>query len=114
VAVARDDVSRLLAAAPVRFVVRSRGTRREFELVSLLRRAGGRFARLSVREDGPLDDVTLAEATVRDRYGVAILAVRDDGRWVVAPRGTQAVRAGDDLYAVGTREALRAFREAVA
>jgi hypothetical protein len=114
VAVAREDVSRLLAAAPVRFVVRSRGTRREFELVSLLRRAGGRFERLSVREDGPLDGVTLAEATVRDRYGVAILAVRDDGRWVVAPRGAQSVRAGDDLYAVGTREALRAFREAVA
>ncbi|WP_058828469.1 potassium channel family protein [Haloferax sp. Q22] len=113
-AVDRGKVESLLGSDVERFVVTSRGVRREFELVSLLRRAGKRFSRLSVGAEGPLDGVTLRDAGVRDTYGVAVLAVRHGGDWTIAPRGDQAVSAGDTLYAVGSRSDLTAFEGAVA
>ena len=116
-AVDRADASDLLSADPERLVVRSRGIRREFELVSLLRRAGRRFRRLTVRADGVLDGTTLGEASVRDTYGVAVLAVRPDtgsAGWQLAPEGSTELHAGDDLFAVGTREDLARFVEVVA
>ena len=116
-AVDRADASDLLSADPERLVVRSRGIRREFELVSLLRRAGRRFRRLTVRADGVLDGTTLGEASVRDTYGVAVLAVRPDtgsAGWQLAPEGSTELHAGDDLFAVGTREDLARFLEVVA
>ncbi|WP_416840867.1 potassium channel family protein [Haloferax sp. DFSO52] len=112
-AVDRTDVESLLGSDSKQFVVKSRGVRREFELVSLLRRAGKRFSRFTVGEDGPLDGVTLRDASVRDSYGVAILAVRHGGTWTIAPRGDQETAAGDTVYAVGSRTDLAAFEEAV-
>jgi hypothetical protein len=112
-AVERTAAAALLDATPDRLEVRSRGTRREFELVSLLRRAGNRFRKLTVGADGALAGTTLGASSVRDTYGVAVLAVRHDGSWVLAPRGDQTVSAGDDLFAVGTREALADFEGVV-
>jgi hypothetical protein len=112
-AVERTAAAALLDATPDRLEVRSRGTRREFELVSLLRRAGKRFRKLTVGADGALAGTTLGASSVRDTYGVAVLAVRHDGSWVLAPRGDQTVSAGDDLFAVGTREALADFEGVV-
>jgi K+/H+ antiporter YhaU regulatory subunit KhtT len=113
VTVSRGDAETLLDAASAdRIVVKSRGVRREFELVSLLRRSGRRFRRLTVRDGGVVAGRTLGEESVRDNYDVAVLAVRHGGRWQVAPRGTQAVSAGDELVVVGTREALARFGEA--
>jgi hypothetical protein len=112
--VSRPDAEVLLgASAADRLVVNSRGVRREFELVSLLRRGGRRFRGLTVREGGLLDGITLGEASVRDSYDVAVLAVRHDGTWRIAPRGTQSVAAGDSLIVVGTRESLTAFEGVV-
>jgi hypothetical protein len=113
-AVDRGDATALLAADPDRLVVRSRGARREFELVSVLRRAGKRFRRLTVREDGSLDGTTLAAANVREEYAVAVLAVRHDGSWRLAPEGETTLGAGDELFAVGPRDALARFAEATA
>jgi hypothetical protein len=116
-AVDRADASALLSGTPERLVVRSRGVRREFELVSLLRRAGRRFRRLTVREDGALDGATLGDASVRDTYGVAVLAVRPatgGSGWQLAPEGSTELHAGDDLFAVGTRDDLARFVEVVA
>lgn len=113
VSVSRSDASTLLAADRGRAVVLSRGTRREFELVSLLRRAGKRFRRVSVRAGGPLDDVTIGEAGVRDEYGVVILAIRDD-RWRIAPGGSTKLTADQELFVVGSRDALATFEEAAA
>jgi hypothetical protein len=122
VAVSRDDARTLLGVARARLSVRSRGTRREFELVSLLRRSGKRFRKVSVRAGGPLDGVTIGEAGVRDNYDVAVLAVRHppgettdgDRRWAFAPRGGTALTAGDELFVVGTATDLTAFQGAVA
>lgn len=113
VAVDRSEAETLLDAPEGRVVVTARGTRREFELVTLLRRAGQRLRRLSVGAGSPLDGVTIGEASVRETYGVVVLAVRHDGEWTMAPRGTTHLAAGDDLFVVGSREAGKAFEEAV-
>ena len=111
VAVSRGDAERLLPVGRANVVVTARGTRREFELVSLLRRAGKRFRKLTVKPTGDLVGATLGAADVRDAYGVAVLAVKRPDGWTVAPRGSTELSAGDELFTVGTREALDAFRE---
>lgn len=113
-AVDRAVATRLLTADVRRVVVRSRGVRREFELLSLLRRAGKRFRRVTVRAGGALDGVSLGNAAVRDEYGVAVLAVRDGARWRLAPDGDVTPEAGSDLIAVGTRDDLDRFGREVA
>ncbi|MGM0590105.1 MAG: potassium channel family protein [Halobacteriota archaeon] len=112
-AVDRADAETLLGSSVDRLVVRSRGVRREFELVSLLRRAGNRFEEYVVGEDAPLADTTLGESNVRDVYGVVALAIRHGGHWTIAPRGSQQIVAGDELLVVGPRDALAQFREVV-
>lgn len=112
--VRRTDAQPLLRAQEAKVVVESRGTRREYELVSLLRRADHRFRRLTVRADGPLDGVFLADLAVREEYGVAVFAVRKPGGWRLAPGGDTPLAAGEELYAVGTRASLDAFEEVVA
>lgn len=114
VAVSRSDAQALLRADQPRVVVGSRGIRREFELLSLLRRAGRRFRRVAVRSGGPLDGTTIGSAEVRETYGVVLLAVRHPDGWTVAPRGSESLAGGDEVFAVGTREQLDAFEGAVA
>ena len=109
VAVDRSEAATLLRAGRGRVLVLSRGTRREFELTSLLRRAGKRFRRVSVVPSGPLDGHTIGEVGVRETYDVSILAARHDGDWTVAPRGGQTLVASDDLFVVGTRDAIDRF-----
>jgi uncharacterized protein with PhoU and TrkA domain len=109
VAVPREDAAALLRVDRGRVVVRARGTRREFELVALLRRAGKAVRRVTVREDGTLDGITLGTASVRETHGIAVLAVRGPGGWAFAPRGNTTLAPGDELFVVGTREALDAF-----
>jgi len=105
----RATATSLLAAGTVRIAVRSRGVRREFELVGLLRRTGKRFRRVTVSERSDLAGVTLGDANLREAHGVAVLAIRHDGEWVVAPRGAQPITPGDDLVVVGTNQNLDAF-----
>lgn len=81
--------------------------------MSLLRRAGKRFRRVSVKAGGPLDGVTIGEAAIRDQYGVVVLAARGE-RWQIAPRGGTNLTAGQELFVVGAREALERFEEAAA
>ena len=57
---------------------------------------------------------TVGEANVRGAYGVAVMAVRGASGWAVAPKGSTTLSAGDEVFAVGTRGELDAFREAVA
>ncbi|WP_435176107.1 potassium channel family protein [Halorussus sp. AFM4] len=113
VAVARRDAATLLRAASAAVRVRARGTRREFELLSLLRRDGKRVRRIELPAGSPLDGASLGAAAPREAYGVAVLAVRRDGSWTVAPRGATDLAAGDLLYVVGSRAALDRFEEAV-
>jgi hypothetical protein len=111
VAVSRSDATTLLSATDPQVVVRSRGTRREFELVSLLRRSGIQFKKVTVAGGGPLDGHTIGEVGVRDSYNVLVLAANHE-KWQVAPRGDQPLSAGDTLYVIGTSESLTRFAEA--
>lgn len=113
VAVTRTDVQPLLRADRVKVVVESRGTRREYEVVSMLRRADRHFRRFTVRAGSTLAGRTLGSAGVRDAYGVAVLAVRKAEGWVLAPRGRTTLDDGDELFAVGTRDQLESFIAAV-
>jgi K+/H+ antiporter YhaU regulatory subunit KhtT len=114
VAVTPGEARRLLAATAARVVVTSRGSRREFELVSLIRRAGQRLRTVTLGADGPLADIRLEDANLRAEFGVAILALRTDSGWTVAPGGDTRLRAGSEVYVVGTWDAVERFREAVA
>jgi len=114
VAVGRGDADTLLNVDAGRVLVTSRGTRREYELLSLLRRAGQRFRRVTVAEGGALDGVTIGDASLRETYGVAVLGVKSDGAWTIAPRGDTGLRAADDLFVVGSRDAFERLGEAVA
>jgi hypothetical protein len=109
VAVTRTDVQPLLRASDVKIVVESRGTRREYEAVSLLRRAGRHVRRLAVRPDGPLDGIQIGPARLPETEGITVLAVKSADGWLVAPDGTTTLEAGDELFAVGTRDSLTAL-----
>jgi hypothetical protein len=113
-AVERADVEPLLGSEGVTLIVESQGTRREYEVVSLLRRSGRRFRRLTVRAGGALDGTEIGTADFRDAYGVAVLAVRTADEWQFAPSGTTTLSPGDELFAVGMPDALDRFSGAVA
>lgn len=113
VAVGPRDARTLLDATGARVVVTSRGSRREYELLSLLRRAGRWIRRISIESGSPLDGTPLGESAVRAEYGVTILAIRDGGEWTVAPGPDTVLRGGVEVYAVGGRDGLRQFREVV-
>ncbi len=114
VTVPASETGRLLDVERARVVVRSRGAEREYELGTLLRRAGRRFRRVTVRNGSELAGRTLGDAGLRERFGVAALAVRAEGRWRVAPPPEVVLSPGADLFAVGTVDALDAFEEAIA
>ncbi|WP_423995507.1 potassium channel family protein [Halorubrum trapanicum] len=109
----RSEATALLRTDRARVLVLSRGTRREYELTALLRRAGKRFRKVSVVAGGPLDGHTIGEAEVREAYDVAVLAARHES-WTIAPDGSQALSGGDDLFVVGSRDALDRFAEVAA
>lgn len=113
VIVDRTDASTLLRADRADLIVVSRGTQREFELTSLLRRAGKRFRKVSVVADGPLDGSPLGGVNVRDTYDVGILAVKDD-EWTLTPEDEMELAAGDELFVAGSTAALNRFREVAA
>lgn len=113
-AVGRTDAEGLLRSDRGRLIVEARGARREYALLSLLRRAGKRFRRLTVRAGGTLTGETLGTARLRESFGVAVLAVRDGAGWQFDPAGSHRLEAGSELYVVGPREGLADFEEAIA
>lgn len=113
VAVNRAEADALVKASEGRIVVTARGTAREIELVSLLRRAGGRLRRLTVGSGSSLAGQTLAAANVREVHRVGVLAVETDGRWRVAPGGDTVLAPDLEIYVAGPRDAVATFAEVV-
>ncbi|WP_436902114.1 potassium channel family protein [Halovenus halobia] len=109
VAVTRTDVQPLLRAGETKIVVESRELDREYEVVSMLRRAGHQIQRIAVRSGDYLDGRPLGRSVLRDEHDVAVLAVRKDEGWLIAPDGDILLDSGDELFAAGTRENLTAF-----
>ncbi|WP_132057906.1 potassium transporter TrkA [Halorussus amylolyticus] len=103
----------LLDADSAAVRVHARGTRREFELLSLLRRDGKRLRRVKIRETGSLASETDEDAALADPE-IAVLAVRHGRTWTFAPTDIGDLAAGDELYVVGSPGALDRFEEVVA
>lgn len=114
VAVDREDAPVLVGADRGRVVVASRGTRREYELVSLLRRDGNGFAKLRLRGSSPFVDRRVGDVRFRDEHGVAVLAIKRADEWLFAPGGATALRADDELFVTGPGPKLDALKEAAA
>jgi len=114
VALSLDEARQVVRVPSAPVVVRSRGKQREYEVIGVLKQHGNRFRKLRLGPESPLVDTTIGEANVRDSYGVAILAVRRPGERILAPRGQTQLRADDTLIAVGSRDNLGRFEEAVA
>jgi len=108
-AVNRGEVATLLGIDRAKVVVASRGTGREYEAISLLRRSNRRFQRLSIREGGTLDNAETSVTAVRKTHDVLVVAVRTEDTWTFAPRGSLSLSPGDELFVVGTSDALSAF-----
>lgn len=114
VSVPIPDAKALLGTESAPIVIESRGTRREYELISLLRQAGQQIRRVSIESPGPFADRALAEAGIRESFDVAVLAHRHERTWTMGPAGETTVATGDEVFVVGDREGLQAFSEAVA
>jgi len=109
VAVTRTDVQPLLRASEVKVVVESRGTRREYEVVSLLRRADHRLRRFTVRGGSPVAGQRLGSPAFGENAGISVLGVRTADGWQLSLSGDTTLSPGDELFAAGTREELDAF-----
>lgn len=113
VAVQREDAEHLLEADVRRIVVESRGKRREYELVGLLKQAGKRFSKAVVSSGSMLAGKTISEAEIRESYGVGVLALGRNGDWVIGPRGSTRIDVGDELFVVGGAAEIDGFVEAL-
>jgi hypothetical protein len=112
VALERSDAEEVLRNEPRRVLVGSRGSRREYELISLLRSAGKVFDRVEV---GAVEEgATVGGIDIRGTYGVIVLAVRREGTRTLAPRGEEPVLRGDTLFVVGGRSDIDALRRDLA
>lgn len=114
VAVDPGDVSTVVEKDVSRLVVRSRGTNREYELVSLLRRDNNGFEKLALRAEGDLVDASIGDVGFREAYGVAVLAIKRADEWFFAPDGRTSLQAGDELFVTGRKDGLDTLRGMVA
>jgi hypothetical protein len=114
VAADRSEASTLLGVPRAKVVVTARGSRREFELVSMLKRAGKRFKTVTIGSTEDFPETTIGATAVREAYGVAVLAIKRSDGWIVAPRGDTELRVGDELFVVGKPDALASFEAVVA
>lgn len=72
--------------------------------------AEGTFLEWYNVEDGAeLDGETLADARVRERTGVSIVAIERDGSVIPSPKPDTVITAGDTLVAIGSQEDLQDF-----
>lgn len=114
IAVGARDARALLGVESAETRVRARGTRREYELIGLLKRAGCQFRRMTVDPESRFDGRALADARAGDDHGVAVLAIRRPNQRHVAPGDDTRLAAGDELIVAGPRGALRSFEEVIA
>jgi hypothetical protein len=109
-----EDARRVVREDVAKLTVDSRGKSREHEAVDVLERGDNQFALVTIAAGGPIDGVTLADAKIRETFGVAVLAVRQKTDRLVAPPRSTQVGVGDELLVAGPASAVAEFREAIA
>lgn len=113
VAVAPTRAGEVVETGADGLLATARGEGTEFELVSVLRRGGERFRKLTVRDDSGVEETRLADLDLRSTHGVDVLAIRRGEEWTVAPSGSATLARGDELFAVGPKAGLAAVEALV-
>lgn len=114
VALPPEEARSVVRAETAKLTVQSRGKNREYETVDILERGDNQFQLVAVSAGSPFDGVSLEDAKFREKFGVAVLAVRRSTDRIVAPPRSTRLTAGDELLVTGTASAIASFREAVA
>nr|WP_231754400.1 TrkA C-terminal domain-containing protein [Halapricum sp. CBA1109] len=63
----------------------------------------------NVDADTDLVGRTLADARVRERTGVSVVAIQRDDELLPSPGPDSTIEAGDTLVVIGSQEDIRAF-----
>lgn len=73
------------------------------------------FDEVRIFEDSPLVGQTLAEAQIRQKYSVVVIAIIPDDKQTIEfnPRGDDTLSKGDSLILIGDFEHIKKFREDV-
>lgn len=109
-----DLARRILAVESTQIYVEPRGKQREYQVLEILKEAGTQFRKIQIPEDHPLAGQTLGAARIRERYDVAVLAIRRPTERLVAPTGRTELAARDILTVVGEPSAIDRFEAEVA
>lgn len=109
-----DLARRILAVESTQIYVEPRGKQREYQVLEILKEAGTQFRKIQLPEDHPLAGQTLGAARIRERYDVAVLAIRRPTERLVAPTGRTELAARDILTVVGDPSAIDRFETEVA
>jgi K+:H+ antiporter len=87
------------------------GTGDDLSPLGDLLRGLGEPTAVRIRPDAASIGKTLSETKLRERTGASVLAIVRDDRGIVLPAAGEALRAGDLLAIVGSREAVEAARQ---
>ncbi len=115
-----DEVERLILAIRADDYGVFRGSIQEAHLMVLqgLDEEGLHTRAVAVREGAPVAGKTLADLSLRQQFGITVLAVRRDGKTIGNPAGDFHVQPGDRLILIGLAERFAAcadlFREPAA
>jgi voltage-gated potassium channel len=63
-----------------------------------------------IPEGSPLENQTLRDTKLRERFGLHVIAIRREGEYLPTPSPAEVLRGGDVLLLVGTEETFDQFR----
>ncbi len=72
-----------------------------------------RLAQMTISASSPFVGKTLEACQIREQLGVNIVAIRRDGKLLLAPRGNQQLQAHDKLKVLGSDEQIEQFKKMV-
>ena len=67
----------------------------------------------NVEPGADVDGESLADARIRERTGVSVVAIERDGEVVPSPRSDTVIEAGDTLVVIGSEECVNRFEPLV-
>lgn len=76
----------------------------------IFERVEERLIKVKVQENSILAWKTISELELAPRMGVDIIAIYREKDWIINPKGTEKIHAGDVLIARGTPEGLKELR----
>ena len=114
VALPETQARRVIRAEFAKLTVHSRGNRREYALLNVLREGNTHLQLVTVGKEGPLDGVRIEEGLNAVDEAVSVLAIRRKTERFIAPPAGTKLAGEDELIVAGKPAAIRKFREVVA